>query len=286
MTEAPAPAPGNTRTAAPGAQDLADDLAVALAAAEAGMAEARRLYHHAEVQHKDDGSEVTAADLAAETAIRKVLQEARPQDTLVGEEFGGTLGDGRQWIVDPIDGTTCFALGLPTFGTLVGLAIDGEPVVGVIGAPVTGELTYAHQGGGCHWRANLSAAPQPVRVRPVESLEDAWVAAAGPNGANKRHKDALTHRFDAILKKAGRFRYIGDCTQHALLCRGKVDLVLDTEMSPWDIAALVTPLRESGASVVGVDGGAGPILTAGGIVAASSPALLEQAMSLLPPRQA
>ncbi|MEM9296570.1 MAG: inositol monophosphatase family protein, partial [Planctomycetota bacterium] len=75
-----------------------------------------------------------------------------------------------------------------------------------------------------------------------------------------------------------------DCTQHALLCRGKVDLVLDTEMSPWDIAALIPPLREAGASVIGVDAGAGPILTAGGIVAASTPALLEQAFALLPTR--
>ncbi|MEM9296694.1 MAG: inositol monophosphatase family protein, partial [Planctomycetota bacterium] len=251
-------APPNTlpQALAAHADALPDDLAVALAAAEAGMAQARNLYNRTEVEHKDDGSEVTAADRAAEQAMRAVLQDARPHDTIVGEEFGGSLADGRQWIVDPIDGTTCFALGLPTFGTLAALCIDGEPVVGVIGAPVTGELTFAHTGGGCFWRPAYAAQANRVQARPIQTLEDAWVAAAGPNGANKRHKDALTHRFDDILKKAGRFRYVGDCTQHALLCRGKVDLVLDTEMSPWDIAALIPPLREAGASVIGVDAGA------------------------------
>jgi histidinol-phosphatase len=106
--------------------------------------------HKVKIQHKADGSEVTVADRAAERTLRRHLRAAWPADPVFGEEYGGELERaGRCWLIDPIDGTASYVLGLPMFGTLLSLLIDGEPVFGCIHLGALKETTYAAQGHGC-----------------------------------------------------------------------------------------------------------------------------------------
>src|SRR5580658_6436460 len=114
--------------------------------------------------HKADGSEVTMADRAAERLLRRHLRSAWPRDAVLGEEYGGELTRvGRCWLIDPIDGTASYVLGLPMFGTLISLLIDGEPVFGCIHLSALRETTYAARGHGC-WLKYEGASARRVRV--------------------------------------------------------------------------------------------------------------------------
>src|ERR1035438_5701990 len=120
--------------------------------------------HKVKILHKADGSEVTVADRAAERLLRRHLRAAWPRDAVLGEEYGGNLARvARCWLLAPIDGTASYVLGLPMFGTLVSLLIDGEPVFGCIRLPALKETTYAARGFGC-WLARDGARPRRVRV--------------------------------------------------------------------------------------------------------------------------
>ena len=115
---------------------------------------------------KADGSEVTEADREAERAMRAAIAARFPDHAVLGEELGasGAADARRRWVLDPVDGTVWFTLGVPTFGTLIGLLEDGEPVVGVVHFPALGETVFAARGGGC-WLRRGDAAPQRLRVR-------------------------------------------------------------------------------------------------------------------------
>ena len=127
--------------------------------------------HRVEIHHKADGSEVTVADKAAERLLRRHLRAAWPHDAVLGEEYGGTLERvGRCWLLDPIDGTASYVLGLPMFGTLVSLLIDGEPVFGCIHLSALKETTYAARGFGC-WQTRDGARARRVQRRsPTRNL--------------------------------------------------------------------------------------------------------------------
>ncbi len=123
-----------------------------------------RHLHANKAQRKRDGSEVTRADKAAERLLRRALQATWPTDAVLGEEYGGELkSKGRCWLLDPIDGTASYVIGIPMFGTLVSLAIDGEPVFGCIHLPGLGETTYAAIGHGC-WVSPAGGRARRVRV--------------------------------------------------------------------------------------------------------------------------
>ena len=128
------------------------------------------------VRHKPDGSEVTAADHAAERLLRRQIRAASPGDAIVGEEFGGALvGSGRCWTIDPIDGTASYALGLPVYGTLLALLLDGTPVFGCISIPGLAELTFAATGHGC-WLHKSGRRARRVHVARPRSLDQAQVS--------------------------------------------------------------------------------------------------------------
>jgi histidinol-phosphatase len=221
---------------------------------------------------KSDGSEVTVADQRAERLLRRLLRAAWPKDAVFGEEYGGQLIlRGRCWLVDPIDGTASYALGLPMFGTLLALLVDGEPVFGCIHLPALRETTFAATGRGC-WYSQAERRAQRVRVAASRPLSQAklgmtivkerrWLARPG------------TAEMTTLVHKAGRLRQVGDCVQYALLCRGALDAAIDPFMKPWDIGALVPCVREAGGCISDLHGETRRILECTSIVAASSSAL-------------
>jgi histidinol-phosphatase len=225
--------------------------------------------HRVKTRYKADGSEVTIADRAAERQLRRHLRAAWPRDAVTGEEYGGALArTGRCWLLDPIDGTASYVLGLPLFGTLVGLLIDGEPVFGCIHLPALKETTYAARGHGC-WLTRDGARARRVRVAAPRPLSAAQVGLT-----SVKESDLARHpgpwRLTALARSAGRLRLVGDCVQYALLCRGALDAAVDPLMKPWDIGALAPCVLEAGGSISDLTGATARIVERSSIVAASS----------------
>ena len=214
------------------------------------------LWKHVAVDHKADGSEVTEADRGAEQLLRRRIAEQYPSHEILGEEFGGDRSPEAEhlWLLDPVDGTASFAIGLPLFGTLIGYLRRGEPCVGVIGAHALGETTYAAKGQGC-WHRRETREPRRVRTSAVTELSEAFVVATEfvRTDLDPREPNPSVC-FSQLYKQARRFRWSGDCINYALLCHGRVDVALDPRMNPWDIAALAPCVREAGGVLSSIDG--------------------------------
>jgi histidinol-phosphatase len=205
-------------------------------------------YYNCVAEFKPDGSEVTEADRSAERRMREMIHTGFPEHRVLGEEYGasGPEQGSFQWILDPVDGTHWLPLGVPTFGTLIGLLENEKPVVGVIAFPAMREVVYAAHGLGC-WYAGDQTGPVKVEVKRVEKLAEAYCSASGPHNSDiKPVKSGMQVNLGAYIRGAGRFRFIGDCLQHALVCRGRIQAALDVVMKPWDIAALVPCIEEAG----------------------------------------
>jgi histidinol-phosphatase len=234
-----------------------------------------RYFSRVSSARKSDGSEVTIADRAAERLLRSRLAAAWPADPVYGEEYGGTLHHtGRCWLVDPIDGTASYVLGMPMFGTLIGLVIDGQPVFGCIHLPALGETTYAAAGHGC-WMVRRSGRPRRVHVAKPVSLGDAKVGMT----SFKEHS-WLTKRgareVAELAFKVGRLRMVGDCVQYPLVCRGVLDAAVDPLMKPWDVAAVVPCIIEAGGVISDLKGGSSGMIMRESTVAASTEGLRRQ----------
>jgi histidinol-phosphatase len=231
-----------------------------------------RHFRRAKIHHKADGSEVTVADRGAERLLRRHLRAAWPSDPVLGEEYGGELiRSGRCWLVDPIDGTASYVLGMPMFGTLISLLMDGEPVFGCIHLSALRETTYAARGHGC-WLKYEGASARRVRVSAARSLRQAQVGLT-----SFKQSDLLRTpgpwNFSTLARAVGRLRLVGDCVQYALLCRGVLDAAVDPLMNPWDIGAVATCVREAGGSVSDLTGETSRLVERRSLVAASSPRL-------------
>lgn len=248
------------------------------------LAEAEILprFRNVAVEKKDDGTVVTEADRAAERVMRARIQQRYPDDAILGEEWGasGSEGARRRWILDPIDGTIWFTLGVPIFGTLIGLVEDGRPVLGVVGFPGLGETLYAEEGRGCFLQVR-GGSPERVKVAAPVPLEEARVSACGPHGSDIQPAQGRAMNMTALIRKAGAFRFIGDCLQHALVCQGRVHAAVDTLMKPWDIAALVPCVREAGGVATSLEGDAEGVVDSGSLVTSSDPALHREVLETL-----
>lgn len=236
---------------------LADDLATALAlAAEADLISLDR-YRAADldVSLKADRSHVTDADMRVERVIREHLAAARPDDPVLGEEFGGdglggTGAPGRQWIVDPIDGTSNFLRGVPVWGTLIALAVDGVPEVGVVSAPALGRRWWAATGHGA-WLQVDGGEARAIRVSDVAALDDASLSYNSFQGWDAAGRlDQLT----ALNRAVWRTRAYGDLWGHMLVAEGVVDICGEFDLKPWDAAALAPIVREAGGRVTDLAG--------------------------------
>lgn len=264
---------------------IEDDLR--LAGELAALAAERILPHYrvADVTYKADGSAVTEADHDAEAAIRHELAARRPTDAVLGEEYGGDEEPvaGRQWLIDPIDGTTSFALGLPLFGTLIALAIDGEVTVGVVNLPIMGELLYAGIGLGC-WLRLGNEAPQQVHVANAVGLSEATVSSTAVHATEVQPLAGTpVYSLQRLVGRVARYRPVGDCVQHALVCRGRLHGAFDTVMRPWDSAALLPCIREAGGIALGLNGQSERVAFAGSLVSACDRGLAEAMIEALRP---
>jgi histidinol-phosphatase len=255
-----------------------NELEVALGALTATRAVILTGYRHVTVETKHDGTDVTAADRDAETALRAVLTERFPDDPILGEEHGGSADaarHGRCWVCDPIDGTTWFTLGLPWFSTLIALCVDGEPVVGVADFPALDETWYAARDAGAWVRRSGDAATR-VRVAAPAQLAGAFGSASGVHDSDWAPRGGAS-AFDlgAVARASRRFRFCGDAMQHLLVASGKLDYAIDQRMAPWDSAALVPIIHEAGGVVATLGGARSAVSFGGSLVSASHPDLLE-----------
>lgn len=219
------------------------------------------------IDSKPDLTPVSDADLATERALREALAAARPGDAVLGEEFGGEpIFTGRQWVIDPIDGTKNYVRGVPVWATLIALLEDGVPVVGVVSAPALRRRWFASAGRGAFTRFDDGAA-RPLHVSAVTRVADASISFSDldyfPDGAAKE-------RFLALTRDAWRLRGYGDFWSYCLVAEGAVDVAVEPEVSLWDLAAIDILVREAGGMFTGVNGRPGPHA---GSALAANPAL-------------
>ena len=238
-------------TASPRADALSDDLALALRLADAADAESLPRFDSADlvVSTKADNSHVTDADLATERAIRAVLAAERPEDGIFGEEFGAEGDTHRQWIIDPIDGTANYLRGVPLWGTMIALAIDGVPQVGVVSMPALGRRWWASAGAGA-WTAT-DAGPRALRTSAVSALDDASVSFQSiAQWSESGHLEQLLRLADRVWRD----RAFGDVFSYMLLAEGRIDAVAEFDVKEYDIAAAVPIVREAGGRMTSFDG--------------------------------
>lgn len=189
------------------------------------------------VDRKIDRSVVTIADRDAEQLLRHLIGAQFPDHTIVGEEFGhDERQSAHRWIIDPIDGTNTFVRGVPFYGVLIALEIEGAPVVGVTYFPALDEMISAASGLGCYWNGRRA------RVSAVTSLAEACIAYTDSRGMRER----LGGGWEALLEATALQRGWGDCYGHCLVATGRADIMLDPRMNPWDCAALIPILEEAG----------------------------------------
>jgi histidinol-phosphatase len=234
---------------------------------------------------KADGSEVTLADLRAEAAMRCLIGQAYPDHGVLGEERGAAgPQSGPCWILDPIDGTTWFSLGIPKFGTLVSLVVDRVPLLGVVHLPVTRETLFAEQGRGS-WYSRGNGPAQRISVdHDTTCLADAFVSAAGVHATEVHAERDVRHFHLAdIIHKAGKFRFVGDCVQHGLVARGMLHAAIDTITQPWDTAAIIPIVEEAGGFASTVDGRTDDVVFGGSLLTSSTPQLHAQILRKLNP---
>ena len=235
---------------------LSDDLALALAlAANADLISLDR-FHALDlvVTTKPDRTPVTDADQAVERSIRAGIEAARPADSILGEEYGTEGDSNRQWIIDPIDGTANFLRGVPIWGTLIALAIDGVPVVGVVSSPALGKRWWAAQGHGA-WGQAHGGEPARLAVSGVGDLAD---ASFSYNNIQGWDGEGRLDQVVALSRDVWRARAIGDMWSYMLLADGSLDIVGEFDLKPYDMAALIPIVEEAGGRFTSVDGDSGP----------------------------
>jgi histidinol-phosphatase len=218
---------------------------------------------------------ITAADLAAETAIREALAATHPAHGIIGEEFGATRSDADYcWIIDPVDGTRAFIVGQPLWGTLIGLVQEGRPLLGLMNQPFIGERFWS--GEDQSYFRRRGSPEQTIRTRPCGSLSEALLTASSPD---LFVSDEEQSRFAAIAGAVRLRRFGGDCYNYCLLALGQIDLVVEAGLKDFDILPLIPIIERAGGMVSTWEGG--DPRKGGRILAAGDPRLHEQAMKLL-----
>jgi histidinol-phosphatase len=207
------------------------------------------------VDTKPDLTPVTDADRSVEESLRATLSAERPDDSVLGEEFGGTaVFTGRQWVIDPIDGTKNFVRGVPVWATLIGLLHDGVPTAGAVSAPALQRRWWAGAGEG----AFTTFAGGPARRISVSSVADLESASLSFSSLSGWAELGLRDRFIELTDTVWRVRAYGDFLSYCLLAEGAVDIAAEPEVSLWDLAALDIVVREAGGAFTNLAGASGP----------------------------
>jgi histidinol-phosphatase len=196
------------------------------------------------VETKPDLTPVSEADTAAENALRERLALARPEDSVVGEEYGSSDSPrARRWIIDPIDGTKNYVRGIPIWATLLALEDGGEISVGVVSAPALGRRWWASRGAGAFMQDSFQNGTRRLAVSAVGDLADAQLSFAG------LEEWRAIARLDSMLElaaKCGRTRGLGDFWAYMLVAEGAIEIGLDPVVSLWDLAAPLVIVEEAG----------------------------------------
>ncbi|MBW3562045.1 MAG: histidinol-phosphatase [Actinobacteria bacterium] len=215
-----------------------------------------------EVQRKADGTAVTEADRGAERAMRAAIAERHPDHAILGEEDGRQgPQDAPTWILDPIDGTNNFTRGLPVYATLIALAVDHRPVLGVVSAPALGSRWDGIVGQGARQDG------RDIRVSETEDLGSATVSFGGLNYFDERGSQAIV---DRIARNSRRQRGFGDFWQHCLVASGAIDVAVEAHVSRWDLAAVKAVVEAAGGRLTSLEGedtdDGGSALTSNGVL--------------------
>jgi len=273
-------------------QSLNDDLALAFRLADEADAIALARFRALDlvIETKPDLTPVSDADRAVERALRDTLTRERPDDAVLGEEFGVTGDAVRRWVLDPIDGTKNYVRGVPVWATLIALVIDSgsdpeagadvfrddEVVLGMVSAPALGMRWWATRGGGAFSGHHLSDARRLTASR-VASVTDCSVSFSDwhdPAWQTSGRRAGFHH----LLEQAWRTRAYGDFWSHLLVAEGAVDIAVEPQLSAWDMAALVPIVREAGGRISALDGS--PAMT-GGNALSTNGIVHDQVLALL-----
>ena len=216
---------------------------------------------------------VTAADRAAESAMRALIRRTFPEHGIIGEEFGSERTDAEYvWVLDPIDGTKSFIAGMPAWGTLIALTRFGEPVYGMMHQPFTRER-FTGDGAAARYRG--PAGNRDLRARACSDLSEALLFTTSPLLMNEQDRTMFAH----VEKKVRLSRYGGDCYAYCMLAAGHIDLVIETELKPHDVIPLVPIIAGAGGMITSWEGG--PAEHGGRIVVAGDARVHEAAVALL-----
>ncbi|MDT8759307.1 histidinol-phosphatase [Sphingomonas psychrotolerans] len=249
------------------------DVALAERLADAAGAAIRPRFRGAfGIEAKDDLSPVTAADREAEEAMRRLIVAERPMDGIIGEEFGVREGSsGRQWVLDPIDGTRAFIAGRPIFGTLIALVEDGWPLLGIIDQPIIGERWLGVTG-----RQTLFNG-KPAQARPCRELKDAILGTTSPALFDDDQLHAFEHLDSAVTSTV----LGGDCYNYGCVASGWLDIVVEAGLKLHDFAALVPVVEGAGGRMCDWQGDPLHAGSNGEVIAAGDPARIEEILEAL-----
>jgi len=225
------------------------DLRLALELADAADAITLQHFQSATlaVRTKIDRTPVSEADEAVERMMRERLGAERPDDGIVGEEFGISGSGARRWVLDPIDATANYVRGIPVYGTLIALVENDRPIVGVISAPALSRRWWASRGDGafCNGRA--------MHVSRIGDVEGAHIAYASVKDWDKYGR---TEAFLALMRRCTRARGFGDFWMHMLVAEGAIEIAVEPEVAPWDVAAVQIIVEEAGGRFTDLGGNA------------------------------
>ncbi len=222
------------------------------------------------IETKADGTPVTIADRETENLLRAEIQRRHPEHGIFGEEHGEVRsGAPVRWILDPIDGTKSFVRGVPLWGVLIGIEVEGEPVVGVVHLPALGETVTAARGLGCRWNG------EPCSVSTESRLDRSLVLTTDETTFHGHPGEA---GWRALAAAARITRSWGDCYGHVLVATGRAQVMVDPVLAPWDAAPLLPILTEAGGCFTDVSGE--PTIH-GGSGVSSNPALHPRVLKLL-----
>lgn len=227
------------------------DLSLALRLADAADAITMRHYQSSTlaVRTKIDMTPVSEADEAVERTIREVLASERPDDGVVGEEFGTSGNAARRWIVDPIDGTKNYVRGIPVFATLIALEEHGRVVAGVVSAPALQRRWWASEGGGAFCN------DRQIRVSGLASIEESHL---GYDSVTDFDAAGTTEAFLTLSRRCTRTRGFGDFWAHMLVAEGAIEIAIEPKVALWDMAAVQVIVEEAGGRFTDLRGHARP----------------------------
>jgi histidinol-phosphatase len=193
---------------------------------------------------------VTDADKSTEQAIKAILAAERPQDGIIGEEFGNSGSAERKWIIDPIDGTANYLRGVPVWASLIALSIDGKAVLSVVSAPALGRRWWAAPGVGA-WTRDIDGTSRKLAVSGIAELENASLSY---NNLQLWDQFGFLEPLLRLSRKVWRTRAYGDFLSYMFLAEGTVDIVAEHDLKIYDIAALVPIVEQAGGEFSAIAG--------------------------------